>query len=173
LQAPHGCQPDGRIRIDVSAGEAATFRRTIVMRKRVQGRGIYIADDDRAKLDTLLRLMAARHDQQTGYLSALAGELRRARVVPRSQLPPDVVTMNSTVRLRDLETDEEETYTLVYPEEADIDADRLSVLAPVGTALLGYRAGDVVEWPVPAGVRRFRVEKVLFQPRDTRVRAAR
>jgi regulator of nucleoside diphosphate kinase len=151
----------------------------VVMRKRVQGRGtaagreIYIADDDRAKLDTLLRLMAARRDQQTGDLAALAGELRRARVVPRSQLPPDVVTMNSTVRLRDLETGEEETYTLVYPADADIGQNKLSVLAPVGTALLGYRAGDVVEWPVPAGVSRFRIEEVLFRPRGARALTAR
>jgi regulator of nucleoside diphosphate kinase len=160
-----------------SAGDAAVFRRMIVMRKRVQGRGtaagrcIYIAEDDRAKLDTLIRLMAARDDQQASYLTALAGELRRARVVPRSQLPPDVVTMNSTVRLRDLETGEEETYTLVYPADADIGANRLSVLAPVGTALLGYRAGDVVEWPVPAGVSRFRIEEVVSQPRGARALA--
>jgi regulator of nucleoside diphosphate kinase len=148
------------------------------MRKRIQGRDtavgrdIYIADDDRAKLDALLRRATAHDPSGAQYFAALAGELRRARVVPRSQIPRNVVTMNSTVRLRDLETDEEETYTLVYPEEADIEADRLSVLAPVGTALLGYRAGDVVEWPVPAGVRRFRVEEVLFQPRSARVRVA-
>ena len=147
------------------------------MRKRVQGRGtavgreIYIADDDRAKLDTLLRRMAVRQDRQSDYLTALAGELRRARVVPRSQLPPDVVTMNSTVRVRDLETGEEETYTLVYPADADIGANKLSVLAPVGTALLGYRAGDVVEWPVPAGVSRFRIEEVS-QPRGARALTA-
>ena len=148
------------------------------MRKRVQGRGpaaersIYIADDDRAKLDTLLRVLAARHDQHAGDRGALAGEMRRARVVPRSQLPPDVVTMNSTVRLRDLETGEEETYTLVYPADADIGENKLSVLAPVGTALLGYRTGDVVEWPVPAGLSRFRIEEVLSQPKSPRAMTA-
>ena len=136
------------------------------MSLRVRGRSpateraIWIADDDRAKLDTLLRVLAARHDPHAGDRGALAGELRRARVVPGAQLPPDVVTMNSTVRLRDLETGEEETYTLVYPADADIAENKLSVLAPVGTALLGYRAGDVVEWPVPAGVSRFRIEEV-------------
>lgn len=146
------------------------------MKKRVQGRGtalvrdIYITDEDRTKLDTLLRIMGARDDQHTGYRAALAGELRRARVVPRAQLPQDVVIMNSTVRLRDLETGEDETYTLVYPHEADIGANKLSVLAPVGTALLGYRTGDVVEWPVPAGVSRFRIEEV-FQPRRPRALA--
>lgn len=140
---------------------------------RVADRGIFIADDDRARLDALLRRATAQDTSGVQYLAALAGELRRARVVPRSQIPRDVVTMNSTVRLRDLETGDEETYTLVYPEEADIEMDRLSVLAPVGTALLGYRAGDVVEWPVPAGVRRFRLEEVLFQPSSARARAAR
>ena len=128
-------------------------------------RGIWIADDDRAKLDTLLRVLAARQDQHAGDRGALAGELRRARVVPRAELPPDVVTMNAAVRLRDLETGEEETYTLVYPADADIAENKLSVLAPVGTALLGYRAGDVVEWPVPAGVSRFRIEEVRQEAR--------
>jgi regulator of nucleoside diphosphate kinase len=140
---------------------------------RVADRGIFIADDDRARLEALLRRAAARDVSGSQYLAALAGELRRARVVPRSQIPRDVVTMNATVRLRDQETGEEETYTLVYPDQADIEANRLSILAPVGTALLGYRAGDVVEWPVPAGVTRFRIEEVLFQPRSARVRAAR
>jgi regulator of nucleoside diphosphate kinase len=139
---------------------------------RTAERGIFIAEDDHARLDVLLRRMTAHDLPQSGGLAALAGELRRARVVPRSQLPPDVVTMNSTVRLRDLGTKEEETYTLVYPAEADIEENRLSVLAPVGTALLGYRAGDVVEWPVPAGVRRFRIKEVLFQPRSARLRVA-
>jgi regulator of nucleoside diphosphate kinase len=161
------------------AGFPPHLRRIRVMGKRIReggfaaDRGIFIADDDRVRLDALLRRATAQNVSGVQYLAALAGELRRARVVPRSQIPRDVVTMNSTVRLRDLETGEEETYTLVYPDEADIEADRLSVLAPVGTALLGYRAGDVVEWPVPVGVRRFRVEEVLFQPRSARVQVAR
>jgi regulator of nucleoside diphosphate kinase len=141
--------------------------------RRTPAREIVIADDDRARLETLLRLLAASDLHQPGSGAALAGELRRARVVPRSQLPSDVVTMNATVRMRELVTGEEETYTLVYPDEADIEANRLSILAPVGTALLGYRAGDVVEWPVPAGITRFRIEEVLFQPRSARARAAR
>jgi regulator of nucleoside diphosphate kinase len=148
------------------------------MRKKVKAgirpaeRGIFIADDDRVRLEALLRRASDRDAQPAHYLAALAGELRRARVVPRAEIPPDVVTMGSTVRLRDLETGEDETYTLVYPDEADIEEDKLSVLAPVGTALLGYRAGDVVEWPVPVGVRRIRVEEVLFQPESARVAVA-
>jgi regulator of nucleoside diphosphate kinase len=139
----------------------------------VAERAIYIADDDRARLDALIRRVLDHPGLQAthGYLAALAGELRRARVVPRAEIPRDVVTMNSTVRLRDLETEEDETYTLVYPDDADIEANKISVLAPVGTALLGYRAGDVVEWPVPAGVARLRVEEVIFQPASARAAA--
>ena len=132
------------------------------------GCGIFIAEDDRARLDDLIRHALDGQMHQIGNLAALAGELRRARVVPRSQVPADVVTMHSTVRVRDLETGEEEAYTLVFPHEADIETGKLSVLAPVGTALLGYRAGDMVEWPVPAGVARLRIEEVAARPRRGR-----
>jgi regulator of nucleoside diphosphate kinase len=98
------------------------------------------------------------------HLAELIAELQRAEVVPSDEVPSDVVTMNSTVVLRDLDTGEEETYTLVYPNHADIARNRLSVLAPIGTAILGYQVGDVVRWRVPAGMRRLRVEDVLFQP---------
>ena len=72
--------------------------------------------------------------------------------------------MNSVVRLRDLDSGETEEYELVYPADADMAHNRISVLAPIGTAILGYRLGDVIEWPVPAGLRRLRVEEVLYQP---------
>jgi regulator of nucleoside diphosphate kinase len=72
--------------------------------------------------------------------------------------------MNSTVRLRDLDADETLEFTLVYPRDADPDEGRVSVLAPIGTALIGYRAGDVIQWPVPAGTTRLKVEDVVYQP---------
>src|SRR5262245_21716306 len=92
-------------------------------------RDIFIADDDRARLEALLRPGLDRRTREADDLAALAGELRRARVVPRHELPPDAVAMGSTVRLRDLESGEDETYTLVYPDEADLKEDKLSVLA--------------------------------------------
>jgi regulator of nucleoside diphosphate kinase len=110
------------------------MKKHTTVKYRVTGRTIYVAEDDRARLELLLRRTSVLEPAQAPYLSALAGELGRARVVPRSEIPPDVVTMNSVVRLRDLETEEEETYTLVYPSEADVTLNRLSVLAPVGTA---------------------------------------
>jgi regulator of nucleoside diphosphate kinase len=72
--------------------------------------------------------------------------------------------MHSVVRLRDLDSDETLACALVYPSDADDTRDRISVLAPIGTAILGYRVGDVIEWPVPAGLRRLRVEEVVSQP---------
>jgi regulator of nucleoside diphosphate kinase len=148
------------------------MRNRVKVNGRAADRGIVLPQEDRLRLDALIRRAIEQNFQQTTGLAGLAGELRRAKVVPRSEIPPDVVTMGSTVRMRDLETGETETYTLVYPHEADIEAGKLSVLAPVGTALLGYRVGDVVEWPVPAGVARFRVEEVS-QPATASVPSAR
>ena len=76
----------------------------------------------------------------------------------------DAITMRSKVRLKDLESRKEMIYSLVFPNEADIDEGRISVLAPVGTAMIGYRVGDIIEWEVPSGLRRLKVEEVLYQP---------
>jgi regulator of nucleoside diphosphate kinase len=127
-------------------------------------RKIYITQID---LQRLCRVVASELDLNDGsnrHLTELIAELERAEVVLSDEIPDDVVTMNSTVVLRDLDTGESETYTLVYPNHANIARNRLSVLAPVGTAILGYQVGDVVRWRVPAGVRRLRVEEVVFQP---------
>jgi regulator of nucleoside diphosphate kinase len=127
-------------------------------------RKIYITQTD---LQRLCRVVASELELKDGsdrQLTELIAELERAEVVLSDEIPDDVVTMNSTVVLRDLDTGESETYTLVYPNHANIARNRLSVLAPVGTAVLGYQVGDVVRWRVPAGVRRLRVEEVLFQP---------
>lgn len=96
--------------------------------------------------------------------AALDEELRRGEVVAPTRVPRGVVTMNSRMRIRDLRSDDQETYTLVFPQEADINEGRLSVLAPLGTALLGAKVGDVVEVTAPAGVRRIKVERLLYQP---------
>ena len=98
------------------------------------------------------------------HVDALEQELERADVVEPARIPPDVVTMRSRVRVRDVRSGTETVYTLVFPCEASVADGRLSVLAPIGTALLGYRQGDVIEWPVPAGMRQLEVAEVLFQP---------
>lgn len=84
--------------------------------------------------------------------------------MPSDEVPPDVITMNSRVKLQDLDSGDEMIYTLVYPSDADTGQNRISILAPIGTALIGYRVGDIVEWKVPSGVKRLKVEEILYQP---------
>ena len=119
------------------------------------------ADFDRLKHVVESPLYRVTH---AALIPALKEGLERCRVVEPGRVPDGVVTMHSKVSVRDLEEDEAETYTLVFPDEADVDQGRLSVLAPLGTALLGARAGRVVEFAAPAGTRRLKVEKVLYQP---------
>jgi regulator of nucleoside diphosphate kinase len=98
------------------------------------------------------------------YLKKLEEELDRADIVDPRDMPPDVITMRSTVRLKDLVNGEANTYSLVFPTEADFTQGKISVLAPIGTAILGYRRGDTIEWPVPSGLRRLKVDEILYQP---------
>jgi regulator of nucleoside diphosphate kinase len=125
---------------------------------------LIVSDADRQRLAALLDSARLDRRVRAEYIAALETELARAHVVPSAMVPADVVTMNSIVRLRDLDTDEVEEYELVYPAHADVAQNRISILAPIGTAVLGYRLGDVIEWSVPAGLRRLRVEEVPYQP---------
>lgn len=121
----------------------------------------------RSDYDFLRELLSSDFTQAIGpvdYLEALQAELDRAEVVEPEAVPKNVVTMNSTVKLRDLDSQDLEVYTLVFPSEADIANNKLSVLAPVGTAILGQRVGDVLRWRVPGGWRRLKVERVVYQP---------
>ena len=127
-------------------------------------RSIVVTRKDLERLRLLIESARRRRRWEEVHLMALAEELEEAEVVEPEGVPPDVVTMRSRVRVRDMVSGDLATYTLCYPVEADLDAGKLSVLAPIGTALLGYREGDVVEWPVPGGVRVLRIEKLLHQP---------
>lgn len=100
--------------------------------------------------------------------SALQDELVRADILAPADMPADVITMNSTARVR-LEDavlgDHEHELTLVYPRDANGGADRVSILAPVGSALLGLRVGDAIDWPMPGGRNaRLHVLAIRYQP---------
>lgn len=123
---------------------------------------LYVTSEDAARLHRLLD--AKEHGAEQHPLHALVDALGRAVVVPGSDLPGYVVTMNSRVRLKDLDTGTVGEYTLVYPGGADIGQGKMSVLAPVGAALLGRQELDTVTCRVPAGRKRFRIEQVLYQP---------
>jgi len=127
-------------------------------------REIHVTDFDLERLRSLLddtRLWSARDRK---HVEQLEGELEKAYVVAPTEIPADVVTMNSEVAVRDLDSRQEMAFTLVFPSEADVEQRKISILAPVGTAVLGYRVGDTIEWKVPARVRNLKIERVLYQP---------
>jgi regulator of nucleoside diphosphate kinase len=127
-------------------------------------KNIHITELDRKRLIDLIVHAQSGEYRRSIYLEKLRGELDRAQIVAPQQIPADVITMNSKVALVDLDTQEEEIYTLVYPENANTSEGKVSILAPIGTAMLGYRVDDVFEWEVPAGKRRLKVKKILYQP---------
>ncbi|MCX8035878.1 MAG: GreA/GreB family elongation factor [Candidatus Sumerlaeia bacterium] len=90
--------------------------------------------------------------------------MQRAQIAAPRNIPADVITMNSKVWLTDLTAGGEFTHTLCFPAEANLSRNRISVPASRGTALSGWRVGDTVEWQVPSGLRRMKIEAVLFQP---------
>lgn len=126
------------------------------MRKRP----IVVTESDEQKLRGLLSRQTEESMRDQAHLLELHSELERALILEAEELPADVITMHSQVRVLDLERRRRSDYTLVFPLESDVSAKRISVLAPLGTALLGFRKGDDVEWMMPGGVRRLRVEHV-------------
>jgi regulator of nucleoside diphosphate kinase len=130
----------------------------------MEERTIYITEYDLKRLRQLIEDARRVEPRGNEYLDSLDDELARGKVVAPTEVPPDVITMNSRVHLVDQDTGEEMVYTLVFPQEADLDQARISVLAPIGTVMLGYRVGDTFAWHVPDGVRRLQVKQVLYQP---------
>lgn len=123
---------------------------------------IVISSLDAERLDALLASIP--RDTFPGR-AELEAELARAEIVEPRDIPTTVVTMNSTVRFRVESSTEEFTLTLVYPRDMDSSSDKISILAPVGSALLGLSQGDEIEWPRPGGgTLRVRIEEVLYQP---------
>ena len=126
-------------------------------------RQIMMTQQDRTKLQKMISDILLTEVDGTEHVHALDGEMSRAAVVASDEIPPDVITMRSRVRLS-FGDGEDEEYTLVYPDEADLSENRISVLSPVGTAILGYRADDVISWDVPDGSIDISVKSVVYQP---------
>ncbi|SEK46894.1 regulator of nucleoside diphosphate kinase [Stigmatella aurantiaca] len=116
---------------------------------------------------TRLRGVVERHLEGSKAAAAeqLELELDRAQLVRPEQIPPDIVTMRSRILFEDLDTGRRREASLVYPEEANMEQSRVSILAPVGLALLGLRVGDIIEWPLPnERLGKLRILEVLYQP---------
>ncbi len=117
---------------------------------------LHLSTTDHQVLNRLIAGVPAR----TTTSERLRGELARAIVLDPAVVPATAVGLNSRVVIEDLDTHEREEYQLVLPALADPDQQRLSVLAPVGTALLGFSEGDEIEWPTPGGSRRLKLLRV-------------
>ncbi|MEC5319979.1 nucleoside diphosphate kinase regulator [Brenneria populi subsp. brevivirga] len=121
-----------------------------------------ISELDAERLDMLLEQPAFA---DSDIAQALNEELDRAEILPPRAIPSDVVTMNSRVRFRDLNTNEEHVRTLVYPAAAQDSHSQLSVMAPLGAALLGMHVGNAIAWRLPNGEEtRIDVLELLYQP---------
>ncbi|MCE5210733.1 MAG: nucleoside diphosphate kinase regulator [Deltaproteobacteria bacterium] len=128
------------------------------------GRTIHLTKFDMDRLLELIEGVRSSPKFNKVNLDLLEKELYSGILVDPTDVPRDVITMNSTISVTDTESGEKTTYTLVFPSEANISENKLSILAPLGMALIGYRKGDIIEWPVPSGVRKLKVDEIIYQP---------
>lgn len=123
-----------------------------------------IGMDDMDRLSQLIRALRNPQFRDQQQLDLLDDVLQNARIIASEHVPIDVIRMNSRFRVLDLDNGRRARYTLVFPENADISNGRLSVLAPLGAAVLGRRREEVVEAKVPGGTRRLKIEYALYRP---------
>ena len=127
---------------------------------------IYITQDDHSKLRLLLSSIPANRPSPT--LHQLREELDRAILTDPASMPSGVVGLNSLVEYEDVDTGEIEDFTIVFPERANLEEKRVSILAPIGIALIGSRVGEVVSWTMPGGVRRLKIRRAMTPSVATR-----
>lgn len=120
--------------------------------------------DLRRLRERLTAIRAGGDAKLAAYADELDTALSSASTCEPERVPNDVVTMHSVVRLRDQDSWYEAQYTLVYPEEADVAQNRVSVLSALGVVLFGSRAGGMIVVPEREGLRRYRVERIEYQP---------
>jgi regulator of nucleoside diphosphate kinase len=94
----------------------------------------------------------------------LLNELHAAKIVEPFEFPGDIVTMNSIVRIKFLKTDKEIKFQIVYPDQANMRENKISIFSPVATALIGYKVSDEIDWMVPSGMTKIRIEEIIYQP---------
>ena len=113
----------------------------------------------------LFKLIESLPTKKMVGISELEEELARANIVEPTEVPPTIVTMNSTVKFTVESSRDEFMMTLVYPKDLDLSGDKISILAPVGSALLGLSQGDEIEWPKPGGgLIKIKIKEISYQP---------
>jgi regulator of nucleoside diphosphate kinase len=123
---------------------------------------IYITKTDKEKLKKIIDDAMKSGNMLDKSMRKLEEEINNANVVDSREIPKNIITMNSRAVLHLNQEDIE--VSLVYPDDADWSSNRLSVLSPIGTAILGYQEGDTIEWEVPSGVTKIQIRKVIYQP---------
>lgn len=126
---------------------------------------IYITQYDLARLtDLILVSRSFSGGFADVHLRNLAREMNRAKIVDSRHIPPDVITMNSKIRLKEMHTEETFIYTLVFPSDENSQEGKISILTPLGTSLIGYRIGDSFEIKQEKETRTYRIDDILYQP---------
>ncbi|HER10095.1 MAG TPA: transcription elongation factor GreAB [Bacteroides sp.] len=125
---------------------------------------ITITELDFVRLQNLINAERQSRTVEIRNLEVLGSELRRARRVDSRKITPEFVTMNSALELTDMDSGRLMKLKLVYPKDSNYREGKISVLSPLGSALLGYRVGDKVTFEAPGGLREIRIDKILYQP---------
>ncbi len=121
---------------------------------------IYITKSDYEKLTKMLKDGINNDLKNQKYITDLISELEKCEIINQKEALKDIVTINSKVSFKFLDSDKEMSYLIVLPQDADVKAGKISVLSPIGTALIGYSAGDILEWDLPSGVKKIKIQKV-------------
>lgn len=127
---------------------------------------LIINQNDSIRIKRLVADSKTRKRYQTKEVYHLLQEIEKGQCYASERIPPQVVTMNSIVRIKYLDTNRTVDIQIVYPDQANIKENKLSIFAPIATALLGYQKGDQLDWEVPKGTISLVIEDILYQPEE-------
>jgi regulator of nucleoside diphosphate kinase len=130
----------------------------------MQSRSVIVSDTDIERLNHLVRHLRHSRFRDQAQRELLGQTLENAEVTSSARFPRNAIKMNSRFRVLDLGTGKKQVYTLVYPDQAEASSGSISVLAPLGIALLGRKQGDTIDVDVPGRIRQLRIERVLYPP---------
>jgi regulator of nucleoside diphosphate kinase len=122
---------------------------------------VILTKSDYEILNSYVKNLHGMQVNEKENFSKLSGELKKAQVIDDASLPANIVRLGSTVVVKDLMTKRDLTVTIVLPQQADIKQKKVSVLAPIGTALIGFKKGQTVSWDVPSGKKDFKIMNVI------------
>ena len=129
---------------------------------------LLITEFDLDRLESLLDMCWRRSGFDEKNLELLQKKISNCIVVPPEFIPNNIITMNSTFTVENEVTNEKKTYTLVFPEDADIRGNKISILAPIGVAILGHKVGEFIEWVAPSGLKKMKFIQIHYQPETCR-----